>query len=623
KGSVTMVRRPWISILITFLAAAAGPAGFAQESSPTSDSEPVPTNAQLLQRLQELEAQVKEVQDLREQVKQVPQLNEQIQYLQGELSTLRENQTSSLKPPVILDPSVDFSSFFPNPNLLGASIPGQFGTSPLSEREGVESNRPSAPGGSNSAGGGGFAGSGGFGAGESGYQGMEGSPTTSREGSYTNRPSSPPSQGDASGSKTGGPEDDDFPLKLSYKYNFGGGYTQLSDDDGEFTLKFQNQLTADGTFYDRQNIPTSEKGFNVPFQRAYLYGNITKNWEYQLAEQGFLGSFNLLDMFINAHFSDKIQFKFGRMLSPFLYEYYGFSPAWEPVITNSPLFQLAGKRQIGAMFWGQLFDQKLQYQAGIYNGIDGGFFDFDRNKDFLGAITLTPFKDRNNSIFQHLGAGVGVQTGWQNYMLNRGDTANFINGAGEPTLNDNFITSTGVPFFQYNADVRAMGNRTKIAPHFFWFGRFSILAEYLIQSRELADSTRQGTSVQRGYYVNASYFLTGERYNGDGLGGYTTISPIHPFMPSQGKWGPGAWEIAAQFSELNVGTGDFQRGFADPNLYANRLDQLMVGMNWWPNKWTRISFDWVFDEFNRTIPLGGGNPVDRYNILWTRFAMFF
>lgn len=601
-----MTTKAWVAALIAVVTAFAGSDGSAQETTEEAGGEP--TNAQMLRRLQELETQVK----------QVSALNQQVQELQGELSALRKDQAPSLRPPVLIDPGVGISSFFQSGALLGASAPGQFGTAPLSEREGIESNRPSAPGGANSASGG----SGGYGGYGPGFVRPEADPTNTREGSYTNRPSSPPSQGEASGSKTGGPEDDNFPLNLNYKYNFGGGYTQLSDDDGEFTVKLQNQITADGTFYDRQNMPTTEKGFNVPFQRTYLYGNITKNWEYQLAEQGFLGSFNLLDMFINAHFSDKIQFKFGRMLSPFLYEYYGFSPAWEPVITNSPLFQLAGKRQVGAMLWGQVLDGKLQYQAGVYNGIDGGFFDFDRNKDFLGAFTVTPFKNRSDSIFQHMGAGIGVQTGWQNYLLNAGGGANFNNGSGEPTLNNSYITSTGVPFFQYNNDVRALGNRTKIAPHFFWFGRFTVLAEYLIQSRELADSQRQGMSVQHGYYVNTSYFLTGERYNGDGLGGYTTISPIRPFMPSQGQWGPGAWELAAQFSELNVGTGDFRRGFADPNLYANRLDQLMVGMNWWPNKWTRISFDWVFDEFNRAIPLGG-NPVDRYNIFWTRFAMFF
>ena len=333
---------------------------------------------------------------------------------------------------------------------------------------------------------------------------------------------------------------DDFPLMVKYKYNFGGGYFQLSDKSGEFTLKLQNQVTADGTFYDRQNIPTTERGFNIPFQRLYLYGNITKNWEYQVATQGFLGSFNLLDAFINAHFDDRVQFKMGRMLSPFLYEYYGFSPAWEPVITNSPIFQLAGKRQVGAMVWGKLFNNKVQYQTGVYNGVEGAFFDLDRSKDFLGALTITPFKGGDNIALDSLGFGAGVETGNQNYLLNSGSSNNFINGAGEPTLNQNYITSTGVPFFQYENNVRAAGNRTKIAPHFFWFGRFSLLGEYIYETRQLAQGLTAARSVQQGFYVNASYFLTGERYSGDGTGGYTTISPIRPFDPPQPPMGTGS-----------------------------------------------------------------------------------
>lgn len=533
----------------------------AQTPSPADSA----INAQLLERLKQLEAEVKEVKGLRQQVNQ----------LQGELSTLRDVQQS-------------------------APAPGSNGGAGMA-----------GGGGSSGAGGGGSAGGGGGGG--SGGGGGEGTgPGQSSAG-----------RGESAASKTGGPEDDNIGLQAHYKYNFGGGYFELSDPDGEYTIKLQNQITADGTFYDRQNIGSSERGFNVPFQRLYLYGNVTKNWEYQLATQGFLGSFNLLDMFINAHFDDRIQFKFGRMLSPFLYEYYGFSPAWEPVITNSPLFQVAGKRQVGGMLWGKVFDNKVQYMAGIYNGINGGFFDLDKNKDFLGSLTVTPFKGDGNDMLDSLGLGMDVETGYQNYMLNEGNNRNFVNGAGEPTTNQSYITSSGVPFFQYNNDVRAWGNRTKLAPHIFWFGRFSVLAEYVIQSRQLANSVTTGTSVLHGYYVNTSYFLTGERYNGDGLGGYTTISPLRPLMPSQGKWGPGAWEIAAQFSEMNVGNGDFARGFADPTISTNRLDQLMVGLNWWPNKWVRVSFDWVYDKFNRQIPINGGNPVDEYNIFWTRMAMFF
>ena len=380
-------------------------------------------------------------------------------------------------------------------------------------------------------------------------------------------------------------------------------------------------MTLDGTFYDRPNLPTSEKGFNIPFYRTYLYGNVTKDWNYQFAVQGFLGQFNVLDAWIDYTVNDALHVRVGRMLSPFLYEYYGFSPAWEPVITNSLLFQVAGKRQIGAMAWGRLAENRAQYQAGVFNGVDGGFYDLDRHVDFLGSLSLTPWKG-TGTIVDSLGFGAGIQVGRQNYALNAGNTSAFINGAGEPTLNFNYINSTGIPFFQYNNDVVANGLRTKIAPHLFWFGRFSVQAEYFWQQRHLADATTSGAVALHGYQVTTAYLLTGESRSGDGLAGWSVVDPISPFIPSQGKYGPGAWELAFQYSELDVGTDSFRLGFANPATSASRLSQTMLGVNWWPNKYTRLSLDWMYDKLNRPIPTGG-QVLGHYNTFWTRAAMFF
>jgi phosphate-selective porin OprO/OprP len=166
--------------------------------------------------------------------------------------------------------------------------------------------------------------------------------------------------------------------------------------------------------------------------------------------------------------------------------------------------------------------------------------------------------------------------------------------------------------------------RSRFAPHIYWYGRFSVLAEYMNFSRQLTDGTTTGQSTQRGYYVNLSYFLTGERdFRGNGFQGYSTVVPDCPFIPSQGLYGPGAWQVAGQWSELNVGNGDFARGFIDPSRYTNRLDQLMVGLNWWPNKYTRLSFDYVWTDFNKAIPITGPTPIRDFNTYWMRFAMYF
>jgi phosphate-selective porin OprO/OprP len=421
---------------------------------------------------------------------------------------------------------------------------------------------------------------------------------------------------------------DSKPVHSEYKYQVGtgphggGGYFHFSDDDDEFTVNLTNQITVDGTFYDRQNIPTNEKGFNVPFARSFLYGNITKDWQYQVGVQGSLGSFNLLDLWMSYRFSDALSLRVGKGLAPPLYEYYAFSPALEPVITNSPLFQLAAKRPIGAMFSGTLFDHRVQYWSGVSNGAASTFYALHRNVEYNGAIDITPFKETDTA-FEGLGAGVGFSAGEQDYKLNQGDGIGFTNN-GEATTNASFVTSVGVPFFAYNPDVRTQGMRTVVAPHVYYYGRLSILAEYINFSRVLADRNTIGRSTQRGYYVNASYYLTGESdFKGNGFQGYATTEPLKPFIPSKGLYGPGAIQIAAQYAELNVGDGDFARGFADPTRFTNRMEQVMVGINWWPNRYTRLSFDYMWTWFNRAIPITGPEPIDSFNTFWFRYAMFF
>ncbi|MEW4566683.1 porin [Tautonia sp. JC769] len=426
------------------------------------------------------------------------------------------------------------------------------------------------------------------------------------------------------------PTRDNFPLSPAYRYNVGtgplggGGYLHLGDDDGEFSVNLTNQVTLDGTFYDRQDMPTIEQGFNVPFARTFLYGNITRNWVYQVGTQGFLGQFNLLDVWGAYRFGDRLTVRFGKGLTPPLYEYYGFSPAMEPVITNSPLFQLAGKRQLGVMASGNLLDGRVQWWSGVNNPGTSFWYALNGNVEYNGAVTFTPFANLDGSIFKALGAGAGFSAGYDEYALDPGQQIAFINGAGEPTTNSEFVTSTGIPFFTYNEGIISRGVRTRFAPHFFWYGRFSVLAEYMNFSRVLQDARNAGRSTQHAYYVNASYWLTGERdYPGNGFQGYSTVAPLRPWRPSRGQFGPGAWQLAAQWSEFNVGNGDFSRGFADPETSTNRMSQLMTGINWWPNRYTRLSFNYVWTGLNRPIPINGPEPIDTWGTFWFRYAMFF
>jgi phosphate-selective porin OprO/OprP len=324
------------------------------------------------------------------------------------------------------------------------------------------------------------------------------------------------------------------------------------------------------------------------------------------------------------HINDYVTMRAGRGLTPPVYEYYSFSPALEPVIANSPMFQLAGKRPVGVMFSGMLWKQRIQWWSGLSDSGTGLYGNIDRNVDYNGAFDLTPFRgdEWTGTIWEGIGGGFGLSSGTQNYKLNQPGIT-FVNN-GESTTNPVFVTPVGIPFFVFNQNIWAMGNRTRVAPHVYWFGRFSVLAEYMNFSRELTDGRVSGQSTQTAYYVNMSYWLTGERdFVGNGFQSYSTIEPLRPFIPSRGEYGPGAWQLAGQWSEFNTGTADFARGFVDRTRSTNQNRNLQIGVNWWPNKYTRFSLDWVWSGFNNPIPVNGPMPISQYNTAWFRFAMFF
>ena len=305
-----------------------------------------------------------------------------------------------------------------------------------------------------------------------------------------------------------------------------------------------------------------------------------------------------------------------------MYEYVAFSPALEPVITNSPLFHLAAARPIGVMALGSLFDNRMQYWSGVTNTAKSTFYDLNRFVNYNGQVDFTPFKG-TEGILEGLGGGVGFLAGYQKYALNQGNAIGFTNN-GEASTNAAWVTSSGVPFAMYNSNVRANGIETQVAPHLYWHGRFSVLTEYMISSRELTDGTTTGRSTQRGYYVNLSYFLTGESdFKGNGFQGYSTVVPLRPFLPGQGLWGPGAWQIAAQFSELTSGAeisieASSTRA-AGPTVSISSWSESIGG----PTS-TRASASTMCGPDSTTRSrLILQPPVQTFNTFWLRFAMFF
>lgn len=87
-----------------------------------------------------------------------------------------------------------------------------------------------------------------------------------------------------------------------------------------------------------------------------------------------------------------------------------------------------------------------------------------------------------------------------------------------------------------------------------------------------------------GYYVYASWFLTGEsRPYRDGR--FTTIDP-------QGRWG--AWEVTARNSAIDDGNG-------------HRLNDITLGLNWYINQHLRLMANYVRADYDRVSAQGNAD----------------
>lgn len=82
-----------------------------------------------------------------------------------------------------------------------------------------------------------------------------------------------------------------------------------------------------------------------------------------------------------------------------------------------------------------------------------------------------------------------------------------------------------------------------------------------------------------GAYARAGYFLTGEvrPYNRK-AGVLGTVTPLSPFGTSSGS---GAWELAAQWSAIDLD---------DQNIAGGRMNNVTAGLNWYLNKNFKFQF---------------------------------
>jgi phosphate-selective porin OprO/OprP len=118
--------------------------------------------------------------------------------------------------------------------------------------------------------------------------------------------------------------------------------------------------------------------------------------------------------------------------------------------------------------------------------------------------------------------------------------------------------------------------------------------------------------------VQGGYLLTGET-----IRDHTLVQPLHPFDLRQGRFGLGAWEVTARYSQLDLDSRVFTTGLADPNLWTNHAKLVDVGANWYLNQFVKVYIGWEHAMFGSPVFSSTGHFRSSSDLFWLRTQLSF
>jgi phosphate-selective porin OprO/OprP len=370
----------------------------------------------------------------------------------------------------------------------------------------------------------------------------------------------------------------------------------LRSADGAYQLRITGQIQSDLRDFGNDHDQTDISNFLVRRARLGIEATVARYYEFRLLPDFGLGRAVIQDAYLNVHYLDAFQIAAGKLKQPVSYEEL-IQDRFVPTVERSIIDQLVPGRDVGVMVHGyNLFDRKLDYAFGVFNGGINSDLDTNGYKDFAWRIAVRPLNFESLPAFLHL-AQLGIS----------GTT-----GVEEEPMNPMVLrTPASVPFFTFNPAVRADGLRNRWTPELSYFYRgLGFAAQYYYETQELtpslALSNRTIVTVPfEGYYLMATYLLTGEERSEYSQ----AVRPLAPFDPLCPFSNPGAWEVVARYSRLDIGDVVFAPGaarLADPTKSTNRAAELTLGYNWYLNAWVRMQFNWEHAWFANGVPLGAG-----------------
>jgi phosphate-selective porin OprO/OprP len=395
----------------------------------------------------------------------------------------------------------------------------------------------------------------------------------------------------------------DLDLKVKWK-----GAPELSSSDGKFKFKVRGRLMTDYDNIDQDFAVTGRPDVSaVELRRARLgvEGVVWYDVKYKFEADFADNEVAIKDAYVAYAGLKPKDWGIGEIRFGNQYVYNSLEE-----ITSSRFITFMERaayqeaffldRQIGAAILAG--GEHWSFQTGIYGAPVAEVTDFLQDQTAYSArLTVAPINREVNGVQQVLHLGVSGR--------HRDEAEDFRAPASPATvlddqpfryrargadlhLADRFVAT---PFVGDNDDL------LNLEAAFVW-GPFSVQGEYAKLWVDTPTFLNTVDPTYDGWYVDASYWLTGEtRTYEAATGEFGRPKVKHPVLWGKGGGGWGAWQIAGRYDVVDL--ADQNAAVVGFKANTNTTDALvactlcgdqktwLIGVNWWLNDYTRLALN--------------------------------
>lgn len=356
----------------------------------------------------------------------------------------------------------------------------------------------------------------------------------------------------------------------------------FTSQDGNFQWRFRGRIHADYHVVDSDINQIDTEG---TFRRARLgmEGKLWKHWIWRLEYDFAPGSEGLKDVFVgyeDTYAGGGWNIKVGQHHVPFglaSMSSSNFLTLLERPLLAGDVLQPTRHLGISGFING---GEKWTFQAGVFganedrtgtdpvgvpNPITGTFEDLS----FAARATINPYiRDINHLV--HFGGAVWYRDP-NDVEVRVRQRPGVIRSSDDRFVDANFFTGRIDDILAFNAEAVMV------------WGPFHLQGEYTrwdVSPKGVMFNAGNDVTLD-GYYIDVSYFLTGEAMNfraAEGLFG-----GVKPFG-TVGKGGIGAWQVAARYDVLDL---------TDGRIIGGKERDVRVGLKWYPTSTLNFMADYV------------------------------